>query len=620
MVFSVSPSVTVREIDLTSNIPAIASNQGAIAGVFNWGPVGEVNLVTSESELVNIFGKPTNSNYETFFASADFLSYSNQLYVVRADNGATKAEASNPTSNNAISYDFEAKYAGILGNALRISYVSGPSEYDESMFAISDMIEVTPDTNIFNQSSITFTADTDYTSTLRVGDTIKLGSSDVGYQNLTLNTFSVTPVGNTAFQYAMTFANKYVLAETDIGNISMARTWGYASAIGKAPSTNGIHLVVIDRTGDITGTAGTILEKYADVSLISGAVRDDGTNNYYKDIINGSSEWIKVADSSASLVSNDIAYLNFSGAVAGSDENTVTFNKIALAYDLFKGSEQLDISFVLQGTARSDSSLANYIISNICDVRKDCMLFVSPTKSSLISGSSVLSSANDILTNIISFRNSLQSSSYWFMDSGYKYRYDKYNDVYRWVPLNGDIAGLCARIEPWESPAGYKRGIIKNIVKLAFNPNKAQRDELYANDVNPVMSQAGQGTLLFGDKTGLGRSSAFDRINVRRLFIVVEKAIATVSASFLFDINDEFTQTEFRNTVEPFLRDIKGRRGITDFRVISDSRVNTPDVIDRNIFRANIFIKPARVINFIELTFIATRTGISFEEIVGQQF
>ena len=206
------------------------------------------------------------------------------------------------------------------------------------------------------------------------------------------------------------------------------------------------------------------------------------------------------------------------------------------------------------------------------------------------------------------------------MDSGYKYRYDKYNDVYRWVPLNGDIAGLCARIEPWESPAGYKRGIIKNIVKLAFNPNKAQRDELYANDVNPVMSQAGQGTLLFGDKTGLGRSSAFDRINVRRLFIVVEKAIATVSASFLFDINDEFTQTEFRNTVEPFLRDIKGRRGITDFRVVSDSRVNTPDVIDRNIFRANIFIKPARTINFIELTFIATRTGISFEEIVGQQF
>ncbi len=620
MVFSVSPSVTVREVDLTSNIPAVAANQGAIAGVFNWGPVDEVTLITSESELVDVFGKPTNNNYESFFTAADFLSYSNQLYVVRADNGATKAEASNPTSNNAISYDFEAKYAGILGNALRVSYVTGAAEYEQSMFSQSGMNEIIVGTNIFNQSSFAFTASVDYTDTLRIGDTIKVGSSEVGYQNLILNSFTITQVSNTAYQYAMSFENKYVLAETSIENISMTRTWGYASSFGKVPSAGNAHIIVIDRTGDITGSAGTILEKYTDVSLTAGTTRDDGTNNYYRDLINDTSSWVQIPEASAGLVQNDVAYLNFSGAVAGSSETAITFNKIALAYDLFKNSEELDIAFILQGSARSDASLANYIIGNIVEVRKDCMLFVSPNRASLLSGNNVLASKNDIINNIIDFRNSLQSSSYWFMDSGYKYRYDKYNDVYRWVPLNGDVAGLAARVEAWESPAGYKRGMIKNVVKLAFNPNKAQRDELYAHDVNPVMSQAGQGTLLFGDKTGLGRSSAFDRINVRRLFIVVEKAIATVSSSFLFDINDEFTQTEFRNTVEPFLRDIKGRRGITDYRVISDTRVNTPDVIDRNIFRANIFIKPARTINFIELTFIATRTGISFEEIVGQQF
>ena len=222
-----------------------------------------------------------------------------------------------------------------------------------------------------------------------------------------------------------------------------------------------------------------------------------------------------------------------------------------------------------------------------------------------------------MLTKIIEHRNKIQNSSYWFMDSGYKYRYDKYNDKYRYVPMNGDCAGLAARVEPYESPAGYRKGVLKNVVKLKFNPNKAQRDQLYSADVNPVMSQTGQGILLFGDKTGYGITSAFDRINVRRLFIAVEKAIATAANSFLFELNDEFTQTQFKNIVEPFLREIQGRRGITDFRVISDATVNTPEVIDQNKFKANIFIKPARSINVIELTFVATRTGIEFDEIVG---
>ena len=221
------------------------------------------------------------------------------------------------------------------------------------------------------------------------------------------------------------------------------------------------------------------------------------------------------------------------------------------------------------------------------------------------------------MANVIAYANKVQNSSYYFMDSGYKYRYDRYNDMYRYVPLNGDMAGLASRVEPFESPAGFRKGVIKNVVKLAFNPSKAQRDQLYSADVNPVMSQVGQGIVLFGDKTGLGLPSAFDRLNVRRLFISVEKAIANAAQSFLFELNDEFSQTQFKNIVEPFLREIQGRRGIIDFRVVADATVNTPAVIDQGKFKANIFIKPARSINVIELTFVATRSGIEFEEIVG---
>jgi phage tail sheath protein FI len=284
------------------------------------------------------------------------------------------------------------------------------------------------------------------------------------------------------------------------------------------------------------------------------------------------------------------------------------------AWDTFKNANELDVSFVLQGKGDNAGNFANYIISNIADYRKDCVAYISPSKEASVDSTTT----NSKMTAVIAYRNKLQSSSYMFMDSGYKYRYDKYNDVYRWVPLNGDTAGLSSRVESWESPAGFRKGVIKNVVKLAFNPDKAQRDQLYAKDVNPVISQVGQGIVLFGDKTGLGANSAFDRLNVRRLFIAVEKAIATAAQSFLFELNDEFTQTQFKNAVDPFLRDIQGRRGIIDFRIVSDESINTPTVIDQNKFRANIFIKPARSINVIELTFVATRSGVEFDEIVGQ--
>jgi hypothetical protein len=620
MVFSVSPSVTVREVDLTSNIPAIASNQGAIAGVFNWGPVGEVTFVTSEAELVDVFGKPSDNNYETFFTAADFLAYSNQLFVVRVDNGAAVADAS-LISSNAASYDFEAKYAGSIGNAIAVSYVTGNNEFSQILLEPGQAANPA-NTDIFNSNIIHFQAEIDLSSVINVGDIIVLGNDSVGYQNLVLTDKNINPVANTStYDYTLTFATKYTLAETSIANLKIARKWGYSYIVERAPAPGTIHIIVADKTGEITGVAGTILERYTDLSLSATGKTVDGVPNYYRTIINDSSNWVRIPDDSADIVANQVGYLDFANGTDGVSESSVSFGSLAAAYDLFNNTEQFDIAFIMQGKAVNDSTnLANYIISNVVDARKDCVLFVSPSRDTVLTGNNVKASRNEIVSDMIMFRNALQSSSYWFMDTGYKYRFDKYNNTFRWVPLNGDMAGLAARIDPWESPAGYKRGIIKNVTKLAFNPNKAERDRLYGSDINSVISQAGQGTLLFGDKTGLGRSSAFDRINVRRLFIVVEKAIATVSASLLFDFNDEFTQTEFNNLVDPLLRDIKGRRGITDFRVISDGRVNTPDVIDRNIFRANIFIKPARTINYIELTFIATRTGISFEELIGQQF
>lgn len=620
MVFSVAPSVIVREVDLTTNIPAISSNQGAIAGVFNWGPVGEVVAVTSESELVEVFGKPDDSNYETFFTAADFLAYSNQLYVVRVDSNANTATATLAYSNTA-SYDFEAKYPGSLGNSIRVSFVTGNTEYSQDLFDIGEMDD-TSNTDIFNTNRIMFTASADYDTELNLGDVIVIGNDDIGYQNLTLADKTISPVANTGtYDYDLTFASNYTLAESNISALKLSRQWEYSYIVERAPGPNSAHIVVVDTTGNISGVAGTILEKYIDVSLDTTTTSADGVPNYYRDVINDTSSWVVVPDTSADIVPNQIGYLDMVGGTNGSSETSVAFGNVATGYDLFKNTEEFDIAFILQGKALGDTNLANYIISNVIDARKDCMLFVSPDRSDVLSGNVVLSSRNTIVNNIIEYRDKLQSSSYWFMDSGYKNRYDKYNNKYRWVPLNGDVAGLAARVDPWESPAGYKRGTIKNVEKLAFSPNESERNRLYGKDINSVIfGRSGQGTILFGDKTGLGRSSAFDRINVRRLFIVVEKAIATVSASLLFDFNDEYTQTEFRNMVEPLLRDIKGRRGIIDYRIISDSRINTPDVIDRNIFRANIFIKPARPINYIELTFIATRTGISFEELISQQY
>lgn len=627
MVFSVSPSVMVREVDATATIPAIATSPGALVGVFRWGPVNERTLVSSETELVNNFGKPSTytsnstvswTNHETFFVAADFLSYANSLYVTRVISDDTEA---NLTASGT---DFDAKYPGELGNALEVAYVTGPAQFSSTW--VSTPANITTATSItFNSNTFTIETLEDIADGLASNDILRVGNSTIGYQNLLVDTVSVSSViddqGNantaddiTTYTYTVTFKNKYTLSELDYTQLTYTRKWGFANYVNGAPTTDNMHIVVSDKTGDITGVAGTVLEIYENVSKNATATLTDGTNNYFKTVIENKSAWIKVQSDS---VLGDTVVSGYDILTGGSDglgETEIGFGKLALGWDLYKDTNSVDVSILLQGKAVGEANLANYIVQNIAEARKDCVAYLSPTLEGIVSPANPETKMN----NAIAYRNLVQNSSYWFMDSGYKYRYDKYNDLYRWVPLNGDIGGLSARIRPWESPAGYKRGIIKNVIKLAFNPNKEQRDQLYSSDINPVMSQVGQGTLLFGDKTGLGLPSAFNRINVRRLFITVEKAIATASASFLFDFNDEFTQTQFKNLVEPYLRDIQGQRGIIDFRVISDGTVNTPDIIDRNIFRGSVYIKPARTINFIELTFVATRTGVEFDEIVGQ--
>ena len=637
MAFSVSPSVIVREVDASAAVPAIATPPAAIAGVFRWGPVGETVLVSSENELVARFGTPTNDNYETFFVAADYLSYANALYVARVDNGAVKASASDTSSANTQLHTFgafDAKYPGALGNSLEVGYVKS-DKFESDVIAVGDVSasKLTGNTQIsqtldFNATQVVFEvvpASALDSNEFEVDDIITIGNDSVGYQDIPVTSFTEatlasdgTPTANTSLivshQYTIGLGNSYRLAESDLNKLSLNRKWKYHSLFGRAPQSGNYHVIVIDEDGDISGETGAALELYEDVSTTSTAKLSDGSTNYYKDVILNKSSWVEVANTThfeASAQSS--TYESLALGTDGTSESATTLGPLAGGYDLFKNSNEIDVSFVLQGKGDNSGNLANYIISNIADYRKDAVAFISPSKEAVVDENKT----NTKLSNVIAYRNALQNSSYFFMDSGYKYRYDKYNDVYRYVPLNGDTAGLASRVEPFESPAGFRKGVIKNVVKLAFNPNKAQRDQLYSKDINPVMSQVGQGIVLFGDKTGLGLPSAFDRLNVRRLFISVEKAIANAAQSFLFELNDEFSQTQFKNIVEPFLREIQGRRGIIDVRVIADASVNTPAVVDQGKFKANIFIKPARSINVIELTFVATRSGIEFEEIVG---
>ena len=618
MPFQVSPGVNVTEIDLSTVVPAVSTTEGVIVGTFTQGQVEQTTLITSEEDLVARFGKPNSNNYETFFTASNFLSYGNKLYVTRvtAADAVTASASGNTTilietrtESEALSGqgEFVAQSAGTWGNNLKISVCFDSADFSEA---------ITLTTGISTGATTVQAANSFLTSTnLAAGDILRVGNSSIGFQDLSVSS-AVVESGNT--NYALiTFAPAYRLSDTS--PTAATRKWAHYLNVDAAPGAANSHIVVVDEDGGISGTANTILEVFADVSRTDGDLDDQGNSIFYKDVINERSNYIWTTAASLTDGANYISFTNGSEGTNGT-ESTIALSRLARGIDLYQNAEEIDISLVLAGKA--NTVIANYLIDNIAEVRKDCVVFLSPERGDVVEQAlgAELEQITDGTTD--SFVGNIRRSSYAVMDSGYKYQYDKYNDKFRYVPLNGDIAGLCVRTDdtrdPWYSPAGYNRGIIKNVVKLAYNPKKGERDILYKAGVNPVITQAGQGTLLFGDKTLLAKPSAFDRINVRRLFIVLEKAIATAAKYSLFEFNDEFTRAQFRNLVEPFLRDVQGRRGIFDFRVVCDTSNNTGDVIDRNEFVGDIYVKPARSINFIQLNFVAVRTGVEFEEIVGK--
>ena len=661
MAFQVSPGINVREIDLTTVVPAVSASVGAFAGVFGWGPAEERVLVSSENSLVKIFGKPTADNFETFYTAANFLAYGNALYVVRAIDTAARNAQANTAAETTIQIknlaDYEdgisaganavyyARYAGTLGNSLKISVCDSANAYSNALdmtdgaATIEGTLTLVPNSltaNLRVVSAVSNTAaNTSATSIIgkiRVGDYLVVNGQSQYLKVASLG--AAVETGNASVfsaQAVITFDSKFTGSANATANSSNALTryWEFYNEVDKAPgqstfvaaygntfAQDELHIVVVDEDGLFSGTKNAVLEVFEGLSRATNAKGENGQTLYYKDVITTDSEYIywanhrvgapaAVALSVASSAQTLPMTLSFSNGVDTSTESSVTLGNLGTAYDLFKDKNVVDVSLVMTGKA--GSGVANYVIDNIAETRKDCVAFVSPTRST---------SADSIVT----FRNTLSSTSYAVIDSGYKYQYDRYNDIYRYIPLNGDIAGLCARTDetrdPWFSPAGFTRGQIKNLVKLNFNPNQAERDLLYKNGVNPVVTFPGRGTVLFGDKTMLAKPSAFDRINVRRLFIVLEKAISTAAEFALFEFNDEFTRAQFKNLVEPYLREVQGRQGITDFKVVCDTTNNTGDVIDRNEFVGDIYIKPARSINFIQLNFIAVRSGVEFNEIV----
>ena len=609
MAFQVSPGVNISEVDLTGIVPAVSTSVGAIAGVFRWGPVNERVLVSNEKQLAQTFGEPKTyytdpgtfsaqwTNHETFFSAANFLSYSNALYVVRTASASAAAAAST---------GFDAKYVGALGNSIEVSVCSTDSAGDTASFDADLQVNTITIQPFARTATATgFGTAAAATSTLAKGTAVIFGSTGI---RLVVESVTAADVGG-SFTATVTFTTPYT--GTAAYDDAFSVQWSDSDRFLSAPSPSSVHIVVRDVDGEISGTAGTILEIYENVSTVPGTTNANGTDNYIVDVLETRSKYISTTTAKANtLVANSaFSFSTLAGGDDGDDEVTIAIGDVVQGYDLYRDAETVDISLLIQGKGRG-SVLANYITNNIAEFRKDCVVFVSPEESQ-----------SNTVEAMVTWAAGLTGSSYMFVDSGYKYQYDKYNDVYRWIPLNGDIAGLCARTDndrdPWFSPAGYNRGIIKNVVKLRVNPPKAQRDLLYLNSINPVISEPGSGTLLFGDKTYSPINSAFDRINVRRLFIVLEKAIASASKALLFEFNDEFTRAQFVNLVEPFLREVQGRRGIFDFRVVCDETNNTAEVIDGNQFVGDIFVKPARSINFIQLNFVAVRSGVEFEEVVG---
>lgn len=627
--FLLSPGVQVTEKDLTSIVPAVSTSSGAYAGSFRWGPVMDPIKVPSEDELVSQFGAPNTGTAMSFFTAANFLSYANNLLVVRVDSMGQKNAVATQTGGVA-GLTATAPGSAYTTPTVTISAPQTPGGIQATATATVVGGEIVGFT-VTNPGSGYTTATATITDSTGSGATATVQVATGGIKINNANIYDTNYVnggglvGEFAAKYPGSIGNSIKISMADSATYS---TWDYKDEFTSAPAAKELHIIVIDEDGMITKTPGAVLEKFPFCHKASDGKRDDGTNVYYKNVLNVSSRYVWWMDHPTGMVnwgsedSPSITFTDLSTPVTisltgGSDDFAATDGNLMNGFALFNNVETYDISLIVVG--KVSATVATYVINNVAEARKDCVAFVSPQD--INSGEPIIGSTTQEADRIVAYRNLLPSSSYAVMDSGFKYQYDRYNDVYRWVPLNADVAGACARTDftddPWFSPGGYTRGQIKNVVRLAYNPDQVGRDTLYKSGVNPVVSFAGQGTILYGDKTLYAKPSAFDRINVRRLFIVLEKAIATAAKYQMFEFNDSFTRAQFRSMVEPFLRDVQGRRGVTDFRVKCDETNNTGTVIERNEFVADIFIKPARSINFVSLNFIAARSSVSFEEIGG---
>ena len=739
MASQVSPGVVLRERDLTNaTIVGASSLTAAFASSFQKGPIGEIVSISSEKQLVSVFGTPKEANAEDWMVAAEFLGYGGQLAVVRAETGCLNASSGTGVLvKNDLDWQagvgaantFVARTAGSWGNSLKVvavdrgadqiltlasapatttlntafTTVSGKAGRIYSFDAATNELAVILDNpaslitsaDIFDEpgdgvatavtpsfysglgsQNGTHTSDAtggsgsgirldvtidagglvtgvaivqggvDYVA----GDVVTCPAADLGTgatADLTVTIDSVTD-DNIAISGVKDWYTNTAIGSTGLKLSAIGPRPGtseYASSRGLAYDE--MHVAVIDVTGDVSGAANTVLERFTYLSKLSDGKTSEGALAYFKDVINQESGYIfqggalantlepvsagggvALGSASSALSSGDKFLLlaqNATDLSGGTDDYAYTAGEAVSAYEFFSDTENTEVDFVLMGgsmASESDTLAKAQKVVAIAALRKDCLAFVSPHKGNQISYSGSALSSADQRANTLNFFNSITSTSYAVLDSGYKYMYDRFNDKYRYVPCNGDVAGLCVNVSTttadWISPAGLNRGGVRNVIKLAYNPNKADRDELYQARVNPIVSFAGTGAVLFGDKTALAAPSAFDRINVRRLFLNIERRVETLAKGVLFELNDETTRYGFLSTINSYLAEVSALQGITDYLVVCDSTNNTPEVIDRNEFVAELFIKPARSINYVTVTFTATRTGVSFSEVVGR--
>ena len=719
-----SPGVLVREVDLTvGRADNVLDNIGAIAGPFPIGPVDYPIDITTEQDLINVFGKPisTDAQYEYWMSASSYLSYGGVLKVVRtsgstlnnanagvgiASTTSLKIDNYDDYTNNhseATDFTYAAKNPGSWANSLKVCFIDDLADqtlgitttslaglgatvgYGVTVALTSQVIAGSGSTSVFSGylKGIITGVTTDATNGNSTIDVKIVSRVSTAGTETKIDYAEGTTTGAFAASNAVKFINSSgaqagsatVASVSDWYNnqtLGLTNTTIYWKSIAPKPTSNrysldrngkgdGLHIAIVDDLGTITGNQGTIIEKHLGLSkaLDSISAVNSPQKIWYKQYLADFSGQIYAGNNPSSAADSywgttpratgfSTAFTAYTTAQGlwGQNAQDVNFSAIGnktytfgggvdysaaggmkatlgdliTSYGLFSNKDEVQVDYLIMGpglTAESDSQAkANYLISVAGD-RKDCVAVIGPHRANLIG----LTNTTTQTSNLIKYFSPLSSSSYAVFDSGYKYTYDRFNNKFVYIPCNADVAGLMTRTNivayPWFSPAGQQRGILNNAIKLAYNPSKAQRDQLYPLRINSIVTQPGVGTLLFGDKTALAYASAFDRINVRRLFLTIEQALQRAAEAQLFELNDELTRANFKNIVEPYLRDVQAKRGLYGFLVVCDTSNNTPDVIDNNEFRADIYLKPTKSINYVTLTFVATRTGISFEEVAG---